>query len=167
MTEESNENFNNLDNFELKNDESGCKKKACIIITSITILIILLAVAGVLYFFIFNDKCEIGEEEKCLSCNKKECASCNPGYKLSGGKCIIDYYIKAEYYTEEVSEINLIRDNHIYEITELIIDGETTEPCVKYTFNSTGKHKVYFKMDINKVNTQWTYLDISRFISIK
>ena len=107
MTEESHENFNNLDNFELKNDESCCKKKACIIITSITILIILLAAAGVLYFFIFNDKCETGEEEKCLSCNKKECASCNPGYKLSGGKCIIDYYIKAEYYTEEVGEINL------------------------------------------------------------
>ena len=38
-------------------------------------------------------------------------------------------------------------------MSELIIDSEITEPCAKYTFNSTGKHKVYFKLDISKVNT--------------
>ena len=111
-----------------------------------------MAAAGILYFLVFNVKCEIGEEEKCLSCNKKQCSSCNPGYKLSGGKCIIDYSIKAEYYTEEVSEIKLIDDAFLYQMNELIIDGEITKSCTKYTFNSTGKHKVYFKLDISKID---------------
>ena len=153
MTEESQENFNNLDNFELKNGTSCCTKKVCIIVLSLIILTAVIAGGLIVYFFILNKKCEIGEEEKCLTCDKKDCASCNPGYKLSNGKCIIDYSIKAEYYIEAVREIQLIYDSFLNQINELIIDGEIIEPCTKYNFNSTGIHKVYFKMDISNINS--------------
>ena len=48
-----------------------------------------------------NNKCEIGEENKCMICNKykSKCLKCNPGYKLMDGICIINYSFKAIYYT--------------------------------------------------------------------
>ena len=41
--------------------------------------------------------CEIGEDEKCLTCNDTEnkCSSCNPLYILVKGKCLANFNIKA------------------------------------------------------------------------
>ena len=95
MDKEYKENFNNLDNYELK-DSTPCYKKKCfIVLLSLTIIIIILVGVFLVYFFILS-KCEIGDEEKCHKCHRNECASCNLGFKLSKGKCIIDYSIKAE-----------------------------------------------------------------------
>ena len=50
--------------------------------------------------------CEIGKEEKCLSCDSDNitCTSCNLGYKLLNGKCILNYSFKAVYQTNSENE---------------------------------------------------------------
>ena len=50
--------------------------------------------------------CEIGKDEKCFSCdsNNINCSSCNAGYKLSNGKCILNYSFKVVYQIKNESE---------------------------------------------------------------
>ena len=45
------------------------------------------------------NNCEIGEEEKCLTCSgiENECGSCNPLYTLVDGKCESTFTFKAIY----------------------------------------------------------------------
>ena len=44
-------------------------------------------------------------------------------------------------------------EKFLNQINELIIDGEIVEPCTKYQFNSTGIHKVYFKINISNITS--------------
>ena len=54
-----------------------------------------------------QSQCEIGEEEKCLSCDSDNitCISCNLGYKLLNGKCILNYSFKEIYQINNENEI--------------------------------------------------------------
>lgn len=65
-----------------------------------------------------NTPCEIGEEEKCLTCveNTKECKTCNIAYKLVEGKCRPDFFMKAVYFTKQKEDkIDIINDYSIVE----------------------------------------------------
>ena len=153
---EDEQNFNNLDNYYLESVTPCYKKKAFIITFILTLAILIAAGVLALYFFVLA-KCEIGDEEKCLTCNKRKCGSCNIGYKLSNGKCVLDYSIKAEYFSNAMGQTKLIFERFIYQVTEIIVDGEKKEPSVYYYFNTSGIHKVYFKMDISNI-TSLAYL---------
>ena len=55
MSEENNEDFNNLDNLELQNGGTTCfKNKKVLVIIIILILVIICATGVVLSFFIFS-----------------------------------------------------------------------------------------------------------------
>ena len=91
--------------------------------------------------------CDIGEEEKCLSCieKKNECKTCNIGYILSDGKCKPDFFMKAVYYTKQKEDkIDIIRD--ITDVSHLYIEGEKIIPTSRsYQFKDEGYHIVYFQ----------------------
>ena len=90
--------------------------------------------------------CEIGEKEKCMKCDvdKNECIACNEGYRLLNGKCI-SYSIKAIYNATSINEtIYLINKIYFKNITNMIIDGNETKPCISYIFSKPGNHKVFF-----------------------
>ena len=93
--------------------------------------------------------CEIGLEEKCLTCNydKGECNSCNDGYYLKNGKCKPDFYIKAIYETK-IPGINIKLFDKIDPIDKVIIDGNTFYYIDKYLFEETGEHIVFIKFDM-------------------
>ena len=93
-----------------------------------------------------NNTCEIGEEEKCLTCyrGKNECKSCNIGYKLVNGKCKTDYTLKITYLSTSVNEsVKLIYS--IYRVEKMIIDGIIVTPVTSYNFPNIGYHTVYYK----------------------
>ena len=50
--------------------------------------------------------CEIGENDKCLSCveGKNKCSKCNYKYILENGKCIPNFSFKALYYVSSISD---------------------------------------------------------------
>ena len=93
--------------------------------------------------------CEIGLEEKCLTCNydKGECNSCNDGYYLKNGKCKPDFYIKAIYETK-IPGINIKLFEQISPIDKVIIDRNTFYYIDKYLFEETGEHIVFIKFDM-------------------
>ena len=94
--------------------------------------------------------CEIGEEEKCLTCyeNKTECKSCNLGYTLVKGKCISEYLIKVTYLTlYPMEELDLISISASIYVHKMIIDGEYVSRISRtntYIFPEKGYHTVYF-----------------------
>ncbi len=76
--------------------------------------------------------------------DKNECIACNEGYKLLKGK-YLSYSFKAIYNITPIDEpINLINKRYFNYITNMIIDGNETQPCLEYDFTKPGNHKVYF-----------------------
>ena len=95
--------------------------------------------------------CDIGEEEKCLTCHKtkNECNSCNPGYYLLNGTCIINYSFKAIYQSTTPNETIFLFNNIILgDINQILINGENTSITNNYTFPEVGEHTVHFLINI-------------------
>ena len=92
------------------------------------------------------DGCEIGESEKCKSCNENgNCGDCNEDYELNNGKCVGDYHLYAKYKTtSENEEVKLF-----YSYTSVVkmkVDGVLVDnPKYYHTFNKSGEHEVYVK----------------------
>ena len=65
---------------------------------------------------------------------------CEAGYKNVGGKCVIDYGIKATYFTkEDNAHINLI--GFVPDIPlRMTIDGKIVESTKSFTFPKKGEH---------------------------
>ena len=123
-TIEENKNYNeNLIN--TKSNFSFYQKYKIYIFILASIIIITLII--VLLVYLTKDKsshCEIGDEDKCLTCKEDECGSCNIGYKLVNGKCILNYSFKAIYFTSENNtNIQLFHKSYSNEILEMNIDG--------------------------------------------
>ena len=99
------------------------------------ILIFLSPFLELLIRFIFFPKknknlCEIGEEDKCLSCINDECNSCNYRYELVNGKCQAMFSFRAVYETKHKSEyVNLLNDMYIEYISDIIIDKKRVNIC--------------------------------------
>ena len=152
MADESKENYNNIDNCYKQKDYMITDKKK-----SFFILLYSMSVVFIYYFFILKinqNQCEIGDKEKCRTCNKDKCASCNLGYKLSSGRCLIQYDLENVYFSKENEEVKLFNDNFLEEIDHLVIDGERIEPRTKYKFNKEGDHTVYLKLKSKKQKTK-------------
>jgi len=70
---------------------------------------------------------------------------CEPGYALIDNECLIDYFIKAIYFSEAYERIQLISNNfNLNKIQKMTIDGIITEPTKFYTFNESGQHIIYY-----------------------
>ena len=154
------ENFNNVEDFEIEGKETPKPKKA--IKWHIIIPIISIIVIGIIVFIIVfklkdddndddnnNNVCEIGDEDKCHICNGNKCVECNYRYELIKGKCKANFSFRAIYSTNTENEsIDLI--NSIYKdyIIEMEIDEEKVSPTTKYTFISSENHTAYFTMNI-------------------
>ena len=172
MNEENNADFNNLDNYEIQNNNTPCYKNKTFIIIFITTLVIIL-LGGLLLLFLLRksggSNCKTGDEDKCLTCKKNKCSSCNIGYKLEDGKCIINYSFRAEYMAEVRKQtIRLINEEYLNYTNELIIDGKKRDDILaEYTFNSTGSHIVYFLFNLSGMTSlDYMFGDLENMVSI-
>jgi surface protein len=102
--------------------------------------------------------CQIGEEDKCLTCDDNKCSSCNIGYKLIDGKCKADYTIKATYHTDkDKKDVLVINYNLLNDIEGMIVNGENVYPSNYIHFPLSGNHTIYFKLK-NISYTSFNYL---------
>jgi len=112
--------------------------------------------------------CEIGENEKCLTCHKNYCGSCNQGYKLVKGKCIINYSFKGVYKVNHKKEnILLINKNYVNDTVELIIDNQNYTPSYNHTFSKKGLYNVMMLLNTENLDSaKMMFFNISHLISI-
>jgi len=101
--------------------------------------------------------CQIGKEDKCLTCDDNKCSSCNIGYKLIDGKCKANYTIKATYHTNEDKVYIYVINLYVYDIDEMIVNGESVFPNNYLYFPLSGNHSIYFKLK-NKTYTSFNHL---------
>ena len=137
MSEENNEDFNNLENYELQNNSIRCNKTKIVLLAIILPLSFILITGIIFYYFILRkNKCKLG-------------------FKLVDGKCEENYSFKAEYFVNQDNKlINLIYYTYLDNIIELIIDNKRIyEPCTNYTFNSKGFHTAYFLLNISNLTS--------------
>jgi hypothetical protein len=125
-----------------KNNFSFFKKyKICLIFGFLLLICIIICVSIYLSKVNLLEKCEEGDEEKCLSCVENKCMDCNYGYKLIEGKCILNYSIKSIYFTsKDNTNIDLLYKDYLNNIVEMSIDGQNINPCTNYTFQVSGNH---------------------------
>ena len=93
---------------------------------------------------------------------------CKVGYKNEGDKCVIDYAIKASYFTKQDNEqINLMSFVPDFPI-QMIIDGELVESTKSFTFPKKGEHKVLIKSNFTKLTStkRWFY-KISNLLNLE
>jgi hypothetical protein len=104
---------------------------------------------------IHDNICEIGEENKCMICDKSKskCLKCNPGYKLMDGICILNYSFKAIYYTYRNNETVKLLNNLSSNLIEMYIDENNIQPKSSYTFPLLGNHVVHFLMNSNNLTS--------------
>ena len=112
--------------------------------------------------------CDIGENEKCLTCNQKDCGSCNLGYKLDKGKCVIDHTMRLTYETKNRNEfIDIINEDYVQFISTLIIDKQKINPTYKYIFQDMGEHVVTILLNKSALNsTRMMFHKIKNLISV-
>ena len=112
--------------------------------------------------------CDDDPEKKCLSCeNENKCNICDIGYKLIDGKCLINYSIKAVYYSNEGNNnIQLINNTYEQYILEMIVDGNKTTPTYNYTFQDKGNHTVCFLLNNNIISLEKMFNEIYNITSI-
>ena len=92
--------------------------------------------------------CEIGEEEKCLTCDEnKKCKTCKIGFKLVQGKCKTDYFMKIIYFTKQKNDkIKIINDYS--DVAYMFIEGKNIIPNdFNYQFKEEGYQTVYFQFN--------------------
>ena len=119
-----------------------------------------------------KNTCEIGEEEKCLTCyeDKIECKSCNIGYKLVNGKCRLDFYVKAIYQVNSPGDtIQLYnRDSKGY-VSQLMIGKDiiTSPKTNEYQFKKEGLQSVYIKfVETKSTSNTGFFKNIDKLVSV-
>ena len=177
MEENSRESYQKLDDpgeLENNNTEKKVNKKCVFITVGIIILIVVgTVVAVVLYSLTSSPSCSEGtylpsdDDSECYDCspNCKECkgtksqshcTACYDGYSLDDDICVSSFSIKGEYTTTTEGERIYFFNNQdfIDNVENMTIDGDQINPpIVYYVFNTTGNHKVYFKIKSSiKVN---------------
>ena len=114
--------------------------------------------------------CETGINEKCKLCDgiKNECSSCNTGFKLQNGKCIINYSIKANYYTKSKNQKVKLINNYTNDIVNMIVDDiNIISPSKNFVFPNQGNHVIYFLLEIsNLTSLNSLFKDCTNLISI-
>ena len=150
MNDQNNVDFNNLDNYDLQNNNTPCYKTKTFIIIIILLLLILLAGGAFLYFFILRKN----DNDKDNNKNNDSI----PNYSFVAEYCI----------QEENQTIRLISSYYLNNIIELIIDGnKVNDIFTEYTFNSIGIHKVYFLFNLSGLtSTQYMFSGLTNIISI-
>ena len=100
--------------------------------------------------------------------NKLVKNDCEIGYKLVGGKCVVNYSVKAEYEThKDIEQVELIKITQNEAILELIVDGDKVKPMNKYIFQNKGKHTVFMLLDLDKIdNLEGLFSGIISFASV-
>ena len=140
-------------------------------ITLLIIILVIIFIIAIIYFVIIyiikKSECELGENEKCKTCDKNNyCDSCNPGYKLEKGKCILNYSFIASYQTSFPNQsVQLFGDFKVV-IKEMTIDGEKADFCTTYKFKSAGSHTVIVLLDISQIKTSKLMFAQSEITSI-
>ena len=157
-----------------ENNSTKFNKKDVIIIIAIIIAVVL--VIGVVVLIIrlslsSENSCHAGTylasdgDSKCYDCpqnckgcegtkSQSRCTVCSNGFLLDDDICVIPYSIKGEYNITNKSEIiQLIKGDIRPFIETMNIDGnQLDKPIIDYQFNTTGKHKVYFRLLSNVRN---------------
>ena len=165
------------------------------ILTIIFTLILFAIFLGIIFYMVFGNKnkgfepinlhpneknvskttqqntnlCDVGPNEKCLSCSQKECGSCNPGYKLQNGKCIPNFTLKAVYQTSNKNEfIALMNEFYVPYISEIIIDNAKIQnPSCKHLFPEEGEHIILMNFKKEEIiSMKMMFNSISNLISI-
>ena len=95
--------------------------------------------------------CHKCQEDNCYKCyenadNENICINCIDGYKLTFGRCILNYSFKIIYNIESINESIKLIDNA--DIIEMTIDSKPVNISKYYTFSSPGNHSVYFLINI-------------------
>ena len=126
-----------------------------------------------------NELCELGKNNKCLTCNEKigyesQCGSCNEGYKLVNGKCkIIENSFIGIYNVRSIDNFTYImsagQNNIKLSDFDMYVNGTKVYPYIKfrysnwldedyvvYEFPNLGKYEV--KIIFNKTLTDMKYL---------
>ena len=142
------------------------------------------------------ENCEIGEGDKCLTCNQLElnkCASCNPSYILIDGKCILDKKTEtdkaiieedaeeyefvsfaAKYIINDNNKIPIIRKGKNKYIRQIKVDDVLKDPNNvdndgNYIFenNLQKEHDVKIWLEINSDILEDLFFKIENLKSIK
>jgi surface protein len=166
---EGEEEFKNDKEIELDDKgHSPNKKKLVIMIIVILLVIILIGLIVFLIFFLKSEpECDLGEDSKCLTCDKDKCGSCNYGFVLSEGKCLIHYSFKASYNTREDNQTIDLINFSTNDIKEIYLDNEIIEPSKNYTFKSKGVHKLYVLLyDNEKETLSEMFYNVQNMVSI-
>ena len=106
-----------------------------------------------------------GKENDVTEKNRK----CNLGYHFYGGKCQVNYSIKALYKTKKNNQnIILINKNYEEYIKELIINDKILKPSFNHTFGKKGQHTVLIILNDNEIESgKMMFYNISNLISIE
>jgi surface protein len=160
------ENFNNLENMELIAEEGDTpREKRRISRLYIIIPLLLIIIIGIIIIIVIllkgndnneesKEKCQKGLDDKCATCENDKCGSCNVGYELEDGICKVNFSFKATYETNgEKEEIILLNDIYRENIIEIIIDKINVSSCSKYSFDQSGEHQVYIKMNLENLTS--------------
>ena len=111
---------------ETENEKPKKAIKWTLIIPIIFVIIIILIIIIIIMIKIYkseNNKCNIGDENGCLTYHGVECASCNYRYILFDGSCIPNFSFWATYEIDsEYENINLFYNISIDDIIEMEID---------------------------------------------
>ena len=154
---------------ENNNTEKKCNKKCIFIIVGVLGLVVAGVVVAIILLWNRGITCSDGQylpsddDSKCYDCSanckqctgtksESKCTACKDGYTLDDDICV-DFSFKGEYTTTtEHQKIQLINDNYTDNIEKMTIDGNQTDPVSSYEFNTTGNHKVYFKLKSDKID---------------
>ena len=121
------------------------------------------------------NNCEIGEEEKCLTCSgiENECGSCNPSYTLVDGNCEPYFTFKAKYSILYPNEyVQIIDKSKIPYIKKINVYGENKNKndinsSGNYKFGTIGEHNVKVLLEINNDILYELFLNCKRLISVQ
>jgi hypothetical protein len=106
---------------------------------------VIIAGGTVLIIKLVKPKCDPGYKLIDGECKKDDTIECNMGYKFKDGKCLVDYFIKATYFSNTDEKVKLISgDYQINKINKMIIDDIEEQPTKFHTFKVGGEHTVYF-----------------------
>ena len=77
----------------------------------------------------YSDKPTTEADEKLVPISAESSIICEPGYTLENNECILDYFIKAIYFSNENDTVRLISDKYnLTKIKRITIDNEIITP---------------------------------------
>ena len=174
------ENFNNMENIEIKDEkEIEGNKKVFKFIIIVLFSFIIITLVTVMYFYLSindsNKENNISDENKekcdkvrCLKCEKNICLNCRKKYELLNGQCKSIYSFKAIYQTQKDDEnIDLINKKFLSIIEEMEIEEEKIKPSYNFTFKIPGNYTIYIRLNISHLEKlDELFFQIKNLISI-